>query len=64
MHMNYFLLISQTVTQMHALLNADSVAATSSVSILIRPEVKGRLWGRTFVLLVDESTGNKVSSDR
>jgi hypothetical protein len=61
--MNYFLLISQTVTQMHALVDPDVVAA-SSVSILIRPEVKGRLWGRTFVLLVEESTGKNVSRDR
>jgi hypothetical protein len=61
--MNYFLLISQTVAQIHALVDPHVVTA-SSVSILIRPEVKGRLWGRTFMFLVEESSGKKVSRDR
>jgi hypothetical protein len=64
MHMDCFLLISQTVTSIHALVGPDVVAAISSVSILISPEVKGTLWGRPFMLLVEESTGKTVSKDR
>jgi hypothetical protein len=64
MHMNTFALIFRTATEVHALLDPEYEATTSSVSIFISSMVKGRLWGRPIMLFVEESTGKKVSRDR